>query len=52
MSIKGIKEALAKKQAQQQSGQQDTDGVVIKDQLRRVNGPVPRPHKKVTGRGR
>lgn len=52
MSIKGLKQALAKKQTQQQSKNRQVENNDIK-----VNQTAPvklgnKPQKKVTGRGR
>lgn len=52
MSVKGLKEALAKKQAQQHPEQQDPDGPVAVTKPRPGIVPVPKLHKKITGRGR
>jgi len=53
MSIKGLKEALAKKRAQQNPDTKTTDGAEVK-----ITNTTPvrvggnKPQKKVTGRGR
>jgi hypothetical protein len=53
MSIKGLKEALAKKRAQQNPDTKTTDGTEVK-----ITATAPvrvgnnRPQKKTTGRGR
>ena len=53
MSIKGLKEALARKQAQQNPGAKTTDGTEAKITATapvRVGGS--KPQKKAAGRGR
>jgi hypothetical protein len=53
MSIKGLKEALARKQAQQNPDTKSTEGAEVKVTATtpvRVGGS--KPQKKVTGRGR
>lgn len=52
MTVKGLKEALAKKQAQQQ---QEDKAVVINTMLNTQTAPASarnKPLKKTTGRGR
>ena len=53
MSIKGLKEALARKQAQQNPDAKTTEGVeakIIATKTVRVGGA--KPQKKAAGRGR
>ena len=52
MSIKGLKEALAKKQAQNQPQKQDTNGEVKITPTAPVRIGGNRPQKKAAGRGR
>ena len=53
MSIKGLKEALAKKKAQQSGSQRsDSDGEIKITPIAPVRVGGNKPQKKVTGRGR
>lgn len=52
MTIKGLRAALTKKQAQQHPNHKDADGSVKAVKPDAGTGPVPKPHKKFTGRGR
>lgn len=53
MSIKGLKEALAKKQTQKMPSAKNSDGVEVRTTASTSAAPVSnRPQKKVTGRGR